>query len=193
MTDRNKGPAVKVPKLSPESVTLAFIIISCMHENTELLMRFIQSLLALNDPQDSANELEVTLKKQIQPAAQLTCILPLADKLVLEERSARAAVSFIYILLRLIYQKMGSAKPVPAESKELWKQIWAVARLFPMVEQEWSSADAEGDLRGWQLEIQEHAREKWKYFSKKQLPQLDDRVSELSARMMSMFSSTPGE
>lgn len=193
MTDKNKDPAVRIPKLSPESVTLAFIVISCMHENSELLMRFVQSLFTLHDPKDSANELETALKKQIQPAAQMTCMLPLADKLVLEERSARAAVAFIYILLRLTYQKIGTTKLGPAESRDLWKQIWQVARLFPTVEQEWKDAEERDDLRGWQLAVQEHAREKWKYFGKKQLPQFDDRVSQLTNRVMSMFSLTPVE
>lgn len=188
MTNKTNEPTVRIPKLSPESVTLAFIVISCIHENSELLMRFVQSFLSLYDPKDSANELEMALRKQIEPAAQLTCILPLADKLVLEERSGRAALAFIYILLRLTYQKIGTTKLGHAESRGLWKQIWQMARHFPKVEQEWKDAEERGDLREWQSVMQDHAREKWKYFSKRQLPQFDDRVSQLTDRVMSMFS-----
>jgi len=188
MKDKNPRAAPKIPKLSPESVTLAFIVTSCANQNSELLSRFIQSLLTLQDPKDSAKDIEMALVNQIPQAAQMTCILPLAEKLLLDERSARGAVAFIYIVVRMIHQKMGTAELQHGESKDLWKRIWEMARLFPVIEEEWKSAEGLNDLRGWQLAMQEHAREKWKYFIKKQLPRIDDRTNQLVERMRAILS-----
>lgn len=137
----NEKNKVKIPTLSPESVTFALVIISCLQENAQMLMQFVHSLLTLQDPKDSAKELEEAIKKQILPAVQMTCSLPLAEKLLLEEHSARAAIAFIYIMARLIYRQMGKAEMKPAEYGELWKSIWQIGRMFPIIERDWKRAE----------------------------------------------------
>lgn len=189
----NENKGVKIPPLSPESVTLAFVAVFCFQENSQMLHQFIQSIFMLQEPKKIAKDLEETIKKQILPAAQMTCALPLVEKLLLEEHSARAAVSFIYIIMRLIYQKMGATALKPAESRDLWKRIWEMARLFPVIEKEWKRSEEAGDLRGWQLEMQEHAREKWKYFSRTQLPQTNERISRLYEKIQTFLSLSPAE
>ena len=182
---------VKIPKLSPESVAFALVVISCFQENSQILMQFIQSLLTLQDPKDSAKELEGVIKKQILPAVQMTCSLPLAEKFLLEEHSARAAIAFIYIMARLIYQKMGKAEMKPAEYGELWKSIWQIGRMFPIIERDWKRAKEVNDLRGWQEEMQENAKDKWKYFINKQLPLANERINQLNEKMQSFFTLSP--
>lgn len=182
---------VKIPPLSPESVTLAFAMVFCIQENSQILFQFIQSIFMLQEPKALAKDLEETIKKQILPAVQMTCALPLLEKLVLEEHSARAAISFIYILMRLFHKQMGATTLKPAQSRDLWKRIWEMAQLFPVIEKEWKSAEEANDLRGWQLEMQERAKEKWKYFSKAQLPQTNERISQLFEKMQAFLSLSP--
>ena len=191
--NKNEKKGVRIPSLTPESVTLAFIIIFCIQENSQMLLQFIQNLLMIEDPKDSAEGLEEVFKKQILPAAQMTCALPLAEKLLLEEHSARSAVSFIYIIMRLIYQKMGMTVLKPAESRDLWKRIWEMARFFPVIEKEWKHSEEANDLREWQKAMQDHAREKWKYFNKKQLPKTNQRINYLCEKMQTFLSLSPTE
>lgn len=184
---------VKIPPLSPESVTLAFVAVFCFQENSQMLFQFIQSIFMLQEPKAIAKDLEETIKKQILPAVQMTCALPLVEKLLIEEHSARAAISFIYILMRLIHKQMGTTTLKPAESRDLWKRIWEMAQLFPVIEKEYKRAEEANDLRGWQLEMQEHAREKWKYFSRAQLPQTNERIIRLYEKMQTFLSLSPIE
>lgn len=187
----NKKNKIRIPKLSPESVTLALVVISCLQENSQVLMQIVQSLLMLQDPKDSVKELEGAIKKQILPAVQMTCSLPLAEKFLMEEHSARAAVAFIYIMARLIYRQMGMTEMKPADYGELWKKIWQIGRMFPIIERDWKRAEDTNDLRGWQEEMQTNAKDKWKYFTNKQLPLANDRINQLNEKMQSFLRLSP--
>lgn len=179
---------VKIPHLSPESVTIAFTIILSFQENSQLLFQFLQSILKLQDPKDSAKILETAIKQQILPATQLTCSLPLADKLLLEEFSARSAIAFIYIIMRLIYPKMLMRELKQGDFKDLWVKLWEIGQMFPIIRKEWENAEKINNLRGWQEEMQEYAGDKWKYFNNKQLPLANERIVRLNSKMQSLLS-----
>lgn len=190
--NNNEKIEVKIPKLSPESVTLALIVISFIQENSLMIMPMLQKFLKLQDPKDSVKEFEGAIKKQIYPAVQMTCVLPLVEKFILEEHSARATVAFIYIVARLLYQQMG-IEMKPVDFTDLWKKIWQHGRMFPTIDREWKRAEDLNDLRGWQEEMQENAKEKWKYFINKQQPLAKERINQLNEKMQALFTLSPTE
>lgn len=105
--------------------------------------------------------MEESLKKQILPAAKLTCLLPPAEKTFLENLSCENAVAFIYILFRLLYKHIGNPEPSRKDSIELWERIWDFAQQIPIVKAEWEQMEERNDLKGWKKDLQEYARNKW--------------------------------
>jgi hypothetical protein len=184
---------VKIPPISAQTVTLTFAILFCFQENSQLFIQLIQEMLALQNSEDFSKGLEESLNRQILPAAQLTCLLPLAEKMFLENRTSENAVALIYILFRLLYKHMGNPEPNRKESIELWERIWEFVPQFPIVKNEWAEMEERNDLKGWKKDLQEYSRNKWKYFSNEHLPRFDERVKYVCENLRSFLNIASAE
>lgn len=175
--------------LSPESVTFALVLIFLLRDNTQLMVELSQAILTFQDPKPILEKVDEAVKKQLVPAVQITCILPLVEKL-LSEVSTRSRVAFIYIIARLFCRQNGVTKLDRATAIQLWQAIWTIAIRVPFIEEEWKAAEKINDLKDWKQSIQIHAKEKWKHFSKNQLPRIDQLTKDYYEKMQEFLNFT---
>jgi hypothetical protein len=190
---KTKRFQVKVPNISPEAVTIAFSIFFCFHENSQQFVPLIQKLLMLQSPDDSIQGLEDSFKKQILPAAQLACLLPMFEKWFADNRSSQNAVTFFYIVFRMVNKHLGKAELTKMEAIELWERIWKFVHQLPIVKTEWEEMEKRNDLKGWKKELQETARNKWTYFNNQQMPKYNDQVKYICENILEFLKSPSTE
>lgn len=185
----NKGKTKGVPMLSPESVTFAFVLIFLLRDHNQLAIDFSQAILTFQDPRVLLEEVDKAVKKQLVPAVQITCMLPLLEKL-LSERTSRSRIAFMYIIARTLCRQSGMTKLDRATAIQLWEAIWTIAIRAPLIEEEWKEAEERNDLKGWKQNIQIHAKEKWKHFSKNQLPRAEQLTKDYHEKMQEFLNFT---
>lgn len=159
--------------VSTETAMLAIALPLFLQQNQDLL-QFLVRFLA-NDPSclPSPDDLKQRLDPPLKQAAELLVTAQVLNGFV-RDRTPERAVIFVYIIFR--YVLFAGNTPTRKQSIELWQRVWATARQFPIVTDEYERLEQAGNLKDWIDEVQTTARRQLRTF-KRQLPKIQENIA----------------
>lgn len=176
---------IRNQKLTNPSVELTCVIISLMLfalEDRNGLMNLLPQVFAAPGKKENLSIIESMLRKNLDQAVTFVCLAGLGEKLLRQEESARAKVSLIYLVSRALSEKVDA--PDNKESRQLWSNVWSFGSQIPMVAAEMEEQEQNGNLKGWQSEVREFARRRWRTLKVEQMPRVKTQIKDLENRVL---------
>jgi len=188
MKDSKANPEKKtrLPQLSVELTSVMFSAMLFALENKEQFMGAIPALLAAPGDKKTLETVEWMLRKNLDQSINSVCLLGLAEKLLKQENSARATVSLVYIVHRIIF-KQNNEELGKKESQQLWSDVWSFASHIPSVAGEIEEKEKINDLQSWRAEVQDFARRRWRTLKYEQIPRVKAETEELQKRVAKLL------
>ncbi len=174
----NPEKKTRLPQLSVELMSIVFSAMLFALENKEQFMDAIPALLAAPGDKKTLESVEWMLRKNLDQSINSVCLLGLAEKLLKQENSARASVSLVYIVHRIIF-KQNNEELGKKESQQLWSDVWSFASHIPSVDREIEEREKINDLKFWRSEVRNFARRRWRTLKYEQIPRVKAETEEL--------------
>lgn len=184
--NNNSGKKSKLPKLSVELTSVMFSAMLFVLEDKDNFMGAIPALIAAPSDKEILGSVESMLRKNLDQAINLVCLLSLAEKLLKQENSARATVSLIYIVYR-VFSNQNNKELGKKESHQLWSDVWSFAAHIPRVAREIEEKEEIDDLQSWRSEVQDFARRRWRTLKYEQMPRVKAETEELQTRVAELL------
>ncbi len=169
--------------VSTETAILAISLSLFFQQNPDLIGSMLRFLL--NEPSGlpAPDHLKQRLEPSLKQAAELLVTAQVLNGFV-KHRTAERGVTFIYIAFRYLFY-VGKT-PSRVQSIDLWQRVWATARQFPIVADEYERRRAAGDLKDWVDEVQNTARRQLRRF-KNQLPKIQKNIAGIYSKAYKSF------
>lgn len=184
---RKKG---RLPQLSIEFTSVLFSLMIFTTQDKDALVHMVPALFSAPGDKETLTLVESAIRKNLDQAINLVCLLGLTERLIKQENSARATVSLVYFGHRIVLNQ-GNEELGKKESQQLWSQVWNLAAQIPSVAREICEKEENSSLHDWKMEVQDYTRRRWRTLRTEQIPRVKEEVEELQKRLAGFLKIEP--